>query len=76
MRSGLCLSAPLIPVLVTGIQQRRVCGAGEPFEPKDVAWLARPWPVLFPTGPLCLYPALLATAWVRCPVAATAETAF
>ncbi|RVO49888.1 hypothetical protein CN092_27880 [Sinorhizobium meliloti] len=76
MRSGLCLSAPLIPVLVTGIQQRRVCGAGEPFEPKDVAWLARPWPVLFPTGPLCLYPALACDRMGAVPVAATAETAF
>ena len=24
---------------VTGIQQRRVCGAEEPFQPKDLAWL-------------------------------------
>ena len=31
--------SPLIPVLVTGIQQRRVCGAGEPFQPKDLVWL-------------------------------------
>ncbi|ASJ59141.1 hypothetical protein SMB554_07985 [Sinorhizobium meliloti] len=29
----------LIPVLVTGIQQRRVCGAGESFQPKDSARL-------------------------------------
>ena len=29
----------LIPVLVTGIQQRRVCGAEEPFRPKDLGWL-------------------------------------
>jgi hypothetical protein len=29
----------LIPVLVTGIQQRRVCGAGEFFRPKDLGWL-------------------------------------
>jgi|GEM_PF-5750345 len=27
----------LIPVLVTGIQQRRVCGAEEPFHAKDFA---------------------------------------
>jgi hypothetical protein len=26
-------------VLVTGIQQRRVCGAQEPFQPKDLGWL-------------------------------------
>jgi hypothetical protein len=26
-------------VLVTGIQQRRVCGAEEPFQPKDLVWL-------------------------------------
>ncbi|PND19680.1 hypothetical protein CN934_21815 [Ensifer sp. MMN_5] len=24
---------------VTGIQQRRVCGAEEPFQPKDLVWL-------------------------------------
>ncbi|RVH13783.1 hypothetical protein CN216_21550, partial [Sinorhizobium meliloti] len=30
---------PLIPVLVTGIQQRRVCGAEESFQPNDLAWL-------------------------------------
>ncbi|RVN37799.1 IS481 family transposase, partial [Sinorhizobium meliloti] len=29
----------LIPVLVTGIQQRRVCGAGESFQPTDLVWL-------------------------------------
>ncbi|OHV81015.1 integrase [Ensifer sp. LCM 4579] len=29
----------LIPVLVTGIQQRRVCGAEESFQPKDLGWL-------------------------------------
>jgi len=29
----------LIPVLVTGIQQRRVCGAEEPLQPKDLVWL-------------------------------------
>jgi hypothetical protein len=27
------------PVLVTGIQQRRVCGAGAFFQPKDSVWL-------------------------------------
>ncbi|MGK9339675.1 hypothetical protein KXR65_27375, partial [Sinorhizobium meliloti] len=27
------------PWLVTGIQQRRVCGAEEPFQPKDLVWL-------------------------------------
>ena len=26
-------------VLVTGIQQRRVCGAEESFQPKDLVWL-------------------------------------
>ncbi|QND26598.1 hypothetical protein HB773_09115 [Sinorhizobium meliloti] len=31
--------SPLIPVLVTGIQQRRVCGAEESFQPKDLVWL-------------------------------------
>ena len=29
----------LIPVLVTGIQQRRVCGAEDSFHAKDFAWL-------------------------------------
>ncbi|NKK62049.1 hypothetical protein GFL39_03885 [Rhizobium leguminosarum bv. viciae] len=29
----------LIPVLVTGIQQRRVCGAAESFRPKDLGRL-------------------------------------
>ncbi|EHK74725.1 hypothetical protein SM0020_27516, partial [Sinorhizobium meliloti CCNWSX0020] len=29
----------LIPVLVTGIRQRRVCGAAESFQPKDLVWL-------------------------------------
>ncbi|TWF52045.1 hypothetical protein FHW37_105144 [Neorhizobium alkalisoli] len=29
----------LIPVLVTGIQQRRVCDAKGPFQPKDLGWL-------------------------------------
>ncbi|MGH0214750.1 hypothetical protein [Sinorhizobium meliloti] len=29
----------LIPVLVTGIQRRRVCGAGESFQPNDLVWL-------------------------------------
>ncbi|EJT06376.1 hypothetical protein RCCGE510_04577 [Rhizobium sp. CCGE 510] len=29
----------LIPVLVTGIQQRRVCGAEESFRPKDLGRL-------------------------------------
>ncbi|RVI03805.1 integrase, partial [Sinorhizobium meliloti] len=28
-----------MPVLVTGIRQRRVCGAGESFQPNDLAWL-------------------------------------
>ncbi|KAA9389020.1 integrase [Neorhizobium galegae] len=31
--------AILIPVLVTGIQQRRVCGAIDSFQPKDLGWL-------------------------------------
>ena len=31
--------AALIAVLVTGIQQRRVCGAEESFQPKDLGWL-------------------------------------
>ena len=35
---GRTLSA-LIPVLVTGIQQRRVCGAEESFQSNDLAWL-------------------------------------
>ncbi|ASP84630.1 hypothetical protein CDO26_08475 [Sinorhizobium meliloti] len=76
-------------MLVTGIQQRRVCGAGEPFSPRTcLGWIpvtstgmrvgrgvARPWPMRrFPTG--AFIPLWLATAWVRCPVAATAETAF
>ncbi|PND19973.1 hypothetical protein CN934_19885 [Ensifer sp. MMN_5] len=26
-------------VLATGIQQRRVCGAEEPFQPKNLVWL-------------------------------------
>ncbi|ASJ59093.1 hypothetical protein SMB554_07730 [Sinorhizobium meliloti] len=26
-------------MLVTGIQQRRVCGAGAFFQPKDLVWL-------------------------------------
>jgi hypothetical protein len=38
-RQGTAPSLPLIPVLVTGIQQRRVCGAGRPFQPKDLVWL-------------------------------------
>ncbi|MFQ6241306.1 hypothetical protein [Sinorhizobium meliloti] len=29
----------ILIVLVTGIQQRRVCGAEEPFQPKDLVWL-------------------------------------
>ncbi|EHK74318.1 hypothetical protein SM0020_29465 [Sinorhizobium meliloti CCNWSX0020] len=29
----------LISVLVTEIQQRRVCGAGRLFQPKDLVWL-------------------------------------
>ncbi|RWX75199.1 integrase [Neorhizobium lilium] len=29
----------LIPVLVTGIQQRRVCDAKESYQPKDLGWL-------------------------------------
>ncbi|NRP72617.1 hypothetical protein ILFOPFJJ_03515 [Ensifer psoraleae] len=29
----------LIPVPVTGIQQRRVCGAEESFQTKDLGWL-------------------------------------
>jgi len=29
----------VIPVLVTGIQQRRVCGAKESLHAKDFAWL-------------------------------------
>ncbi len=29
----------LISVLVTEIQQRRVCGAEEFFQPKDLVWL-------------------------------------
>jgi hypothetical protein len=32
-------TSTLIPVLVTGIQQRRVCGAGRVFQPKDLVWL-------------------------------------
>ncbi|OAP39797.1 hypothetical protein AU381_09580 [Sinorhizobium glycinis] len=35
---GGCFFA-LIPVLVTGIQQRRVRGAKETFQPKDLGWL-------------------------------------
>ncbi|RVK39225.1 hypothetical protein CN161_02600 [Sinorhizobium meliloti] len=36
---GLTHSFFLIPVPVTGIQQRRVGGAGESFRPKDLGWL-------------------------------------
>ncbi|ARS72967.1 hypothetical protein CN102_14065 [Sinorhizobium meliloti] len=32
-------TSTLIPVPVTGIQQRRVCGAGRVFQPKDLVWL-------------------------------------
>jgi len=39
LRSSTAAFAPssLIPVLVTGIQQRRVCGAEEPFHANDFA---------------------------------------
>ncbi|RVI83372.1 hypothetical protein CN191_05625 [Sinorhizobium meliloti] len=30
-------SSALVPVLLTGIQQRRVCGAEESFQPKDLS---------------------------------------
>jgi ribose transport system ATP-binding protein len=33
------VNVSLIPVLVTGIQWRRVCGAGDSFHAKDFAWL-------------------------------------
>ncbi|RVO42726.1 hypothetical protein CN093_06190 [Sinorhizobium meliloti] len=36
---GLTHSFFLIPVPVTGIQQRRVGGAGESFRRKDLGWL-------------------------------------
>ncbi|RMC69120.1 hypothetical protein EBB04_07605 [Sinorhizobium meliloti] len=32
-------TSTLIPVPVTGIQQRRVCGGGRVFQPKDLVWL-------------------------------------
>ncbi|ODR92420.1 hypothetical protein A8M32_05130 [Sinorhizobium alkalisoli] len=32
-------SFALTPVLVTGVEQRRVCGAEASFQPKDLGWL-------------------------------------
>ena len=32
-------ASSLIPVLVTGIQQTRVCVAKDSFQPKDLGWL-------------------------------------
>ncbi|PDS81519.1 integrase [Rhizobium sp. L43] len=37
--SGRLAPPSLIPVLVTGIQQRRFCDAWDSFHAKDFAWL-------------------------------------
>ncbi|RVG52118.1 hypothetical protein CN226_16345 [Sinorhizobium meliloti] len=39
MGGGYIFSVCCIPVRVTGIQQRCVCGAGGSFQPRDSAWL-------------------------------------